>query len=75
MFGHLLAAVQVPQLGPGRPRTRMEAVIADKAYSSHGHRAVLRHGGVTAVTPELADQAAQRRRRGSRGGRTRASDP
>ncbi len=71
------AANQVPppSLGPGRPHTRTQAVIADKAHSSHGHRAVLRQEGVTAVTPELVDQAPQRRRHGSCGGRTRASDP
>jgi hypothetical protein len=70
------AANQVPppSLGPGRPHTRTQAVIADKAHSSHGHRAVLRREGVTAVTLELVDQATQRGRRGSRGGRTRASD-
>jgi transposase len=44
-------------------------VRADKAYSSRGHRARLRARGITAVIPEPADQAAHRRKRGSRGGR------
>jgi hypothetical protein len=70
-----LPANQVPPLGPGRPHTRTQAVIADKAHSPHGHRNVPRQEGVTAVTPELVDQVTQRGRRGSRGGRTRASDP
>ncbi len=69
MLGPLLAAIRVPRLGPGRPRTRPAAVIADKAYSARGHRADLRRRGITAVIPEPADQAGHRRRRGSAGGR------
>jgi transposase len=69
MLGPLLAAIRVPRRGPGRPRTRPAAVIADKAYSARGHRAELRRRGITAVIPEPADQAAHRRNRGSRGGR------
>ena len=69
MFAPLLAAIRVPRIGPGRPRTRPEAVLADKAYSARAHRAALRERGITAVIPEPADQAAHRRRRGSRGGR------
>ncbi len=30
----LLNAIRVARLGPGRPRTRRDAVLADKAYSS-----------------------------------------
>ena len=41
----------------------------DKAYSSRGHRMLLRSRGITAVIPEPADQAGHRKRRGSRGGR------
>jgi transposase len=69
MLGPLLAAIRVPRLGPGRPRTRPAAVIADKAYSARGHRADLRRRGITAVIPEPADQAGHRRRRGAAGGR------
>jgi len=65
----LLAALQVPRLGPGRPRSRPTALRADKAYSSRGHRARLRARGITAVIPEPADQADHRKKRGSRGGR------
>jgi transposase len=65
----LLAALQVPRLGPGRPRSRPTALRADKAYSSRGHRARLRARGITAVIPEPADQAEHRKKRGSRGGR------
>ncbi len=53
----------------GRPRTRPDAVRADKAYSSHAIRAHLRAQGIKAVIPEPDDQKANRRRRGSAGGR------
>ncbi len=69
MFGPLLAAIRVPRLGPGRPRTRPVAVLADKAHSARGHRAELRRRDITAVIPEPSDQAGHRRRRGSAGGR------
>ena len=69
MLAPLLAAIRVPRPGPGRPRTRPEAVLADKAYSARGHRADLRRRKITAVIPEPADQAGHRRKRGSRGGR------
>jgi len=56
--------------GPvGRPRTRPEAVAADKAYSARSTRAYLRKRGIRAVIPEKDDQAANRRKKGRRGGR------
>ena len=69
MFPHLLDALAVPRLGPGRPRTRPDRVLGDKAYSSRANRALLRERKITAVIPEPADQQANRRRRGQRGGR------
>lgn len=75
MFSHLLAAVRVPREGAGRPRTTPEAVIADKAYSSRAHRALLRSRGITAVIAEPRDQQANRKRRGSRGGRPPLTNP
>ena len=69
MFTHVLAAISVPRLGPGRARTRPEAVLADKAYSSKANRAHLRSRGIRAVIAEPKDQKANRKRRGSRGGR------
>ena len=60
--------------GPvGRPRTRPGAV-ADKAYSSRANRGYLRKQKVKAVIPEKADQAANRTRRGSAGGRAVTCD-
>ena len=48
-----------------RPR-RPGAVSVSMTF---GHRALLRSRGIRAVIPEPADQAANRRRRGSAGGR------
>ncbi len=53
----------------GRPRTRPDAVAGDKACSSRGNRAYLRRRQVKAVIPEKEDQAANRKKKGSRGGR------
>ena len=69
MLAPLLTHLSVARLGPGRPRTRPEAVIGDKAYSSRAIRAQLRARRVTAVIPQPADQIAHRKRRGSAGGR------
>jgi transposase len=44
-------------------------LLADKAYSSRAHRALLRERGIKAVIPERADQRNHRLRRGSAGGR------
>ncbi|KNE84119.1 transposase [Streptomyces fradiae] len=61
--------------GPlGRPRTRPGAVAGDKAYSSHGNRAHLRKRRIKAVIPEKKDQAANRKKKGSRGGRPVSHD-
>lgn len=71
----LLDAIRVPRLGPGRPRTRPHAVLADKAYSSRAIRAELRRRGITSVIPEPRDQQGHRKRRGSHGGRPVTYDP
>ena len=65
----LLAELRVARRGPGRPRTRPDALRADKAYSSRGHRTLLRSRGIVAVIPEPGDQIGHRKRCGSRGGR------
>jgi transposase len=64
----LLAALRVGR-DRGRPRTRPDRVLADKAYSSRAIRTHLRARGITSVIPEPADQKAHRKRRGSAGGR------
>jgi transposase len=65
----LLAELRVARPGPGGPRTTPQRLRGDKAYSSRGHRALLRSRGIVAVIPEPADQAGHRKNRGSRGGR------
>jgi transposase len=74
MLEHVLADIRVPRPGGGRPRTRPDAVLADKAYSSGVIRRRLRGRGITAVIPEKSDQIRARKRRGRRGGRPPALD-
>jgi transposase len=69
MLEQVLAVIHVPRHGRGRPRTRPDAVIADKAYSSGTIRRQLRSRSIAAVIPEKSDTIAARKRRGSRGGR------
>lgn len=69
MFPYLLAALSVPRTGRGRARTRPDRALADKAYSSKANRELLRARGIQAVIPERSDQEANRKRRGSKGGR------
>ena len=49
-------------------------MATDKAYSSRGNRAYLRRRGIKAVIPEKADQAENRKKRGSAGGRPVSHD-
>ncbi|MEU6133293.1 IS5 family transposase [Saccharopolyspora sp. NPDC047091] len=58
----------------GRPRTRPERVLADKAYSSRANRSYLRQRKIMATIPIPKDQAAHRRARGPAGGRPPAFD-
>jgi transposase len=74
MLAEVLADIHVPRLGPGRPRTRPDAVLADKAYSTGVIRDQLRRRGITAVIPLKSDHLAARKRRGSAGGRPPAFD-
>jgi transposase len=68
-FQAVLDGIRVPRLGPGRPRTRPDRVLADKAYSSKANRALLRRRGIKATIPIKDDQAANRRKKGPKGGR------
>jgi transposase len=69
MLATVLDDIVVPRLGPGRARTRPEAVIADRAYTSGVTRRMLRERKITAVIPQKRDEIAARQRRGSAGGR------
>lgn len=69
-----MAGIRVPRIGPGRPRTRPDAVLADRAYSSRAIRNHLRQRGIRAVIPQPSDQIGHRPRRGRAGGRPPAFD-
>jgi transposase len=73
-FAAVLGGIRVPRVAAGRPRTRPDRVLADKAYSSKANRALLRRRGIRATIPEKDDQAAHRRAKGQRGGRPPAFD-
>jgi transposase len=68
-FVPVIEAIRVPRPGGGRPRTRPDRVLADKAYSSKANRAYLRHRGIKATIDQPRDQAAHRKAKGSSGGR------
>ena len=70
----VLEAISVKRPARGRPRTRPDRVLADRAYSSRANRDWLRAHHIRATIPVKADQAAHRRARGSRGGRPPAFD-
>lgn len=57
MLAEMRAQIQVPRLGPGRPRTRPDAVITDRAYASRVTRSELPRRKVTAVHPRQARPA------------------
>ncbi|GAA2861295.1 hypothetical protein GCM10010472_18260 [Pseudonocardia halophobica] len=68
-FAPLLADLRVARPGRGRPRTRPDHLLADRGYSSRANRELLRRRGIAHTIPEPRDQQANRRRRGSAGGR------
>jgi len=70
MFKPLMESLSVARTGPGRPRTRPDQVLGDKAYSSRANRELLRSRGIGAVISEPSDQKANRKRRGQAGGRS-----
>jgi transposase len=74
MLRTLLEDLSVARPGRGRPRTRPDAVLGDKAYSSRANRELLRTKRVTTVIPQPVDQIAHRQRRGSAGGRPPSFD-
>jgi transposase len=71
----VLTTINVRDGRPGRPRTRPERVLADKAYTSAANRRYLTGRGIKVTIPERHDQKAGRARRGSAGGRPRTFDP
>jgi transposase len=73
-FQAVLERISVPRIGRGRPRTRPDRVLGDKAYGSRANRAYLRRRGIRCTIPEKADQIRHRKNRGRRGGRPPAFD-
>jgi len=73
-FQAVLEGIRVRRPGSGRPRTRPDRVLGDKAYSSRANRAYLRRRAIRCTIPEPADQARHRKNRGSAGGRPPAFD-
>jgi transposase len=74
-FQAVLEGIRVPRTGPGRPRTRPDRVLGDKAYGSRANRACLRRRGIACTIPEKKDQVRNRKNRGRAGGRPPAFDP
>jgi transposase len=70
----LLEDIRVRRPGAGRPRSRPEAVLADKAYSHPSTRTALRRRRIRFTSPERTDQKARRTAKGSAGGRPPAFD-
>jgi hypothetical protein len=72
-FIPVLEGIRVPRLSDGRPRTRPDRVLADKAYTSHANRDYLRRRGIKATIPIKADQPRIAARRDRRADDPRAS--
>jgi transposase len=70
-----MAGIRIRRRGLGRPRTRPDRVLGDKAYSNKAIRSHLRHRGIKTTIPERADQQANRARLGNKGGRPPKFDP
>ena len=74
-FEPVMAGIRIRRRGRGRPRTRPDRVLADKAYSNRPIRTHLRRRRIKTTIPERVDQQAHRARRGNQGGRPPQFDP
>ncbi len=74
-FEPVLSKITVARPQGGRPRTRPDRVLADKAYSSRAIRQHLADRGIKAAIPIKEDQKLARLRKGSAGGRPPSFDP
>lgn len=68
-FELTLSQVALRRHGRGRPRTRPDAVLSDKAYSSKAIRHHLSRRKIKAVIPIKDDQREARINKGAKGGR------
>src|SRR5699024_10202143 len=66
--------IRVARRRGGRPRTRPDRVLGDKAYSSRSNRDYLARRGIKSTIATPRDQRAHRAARGSCGGRPHAFD-
>jgi transposase len=73
-FEPLMRRLKVARTGPGRPRTRPDRLLGDKAYSNRKIRAHLHRRGIKATIPEKTDQRKARVAKGSAGGRPPSFD-
>jgi transposase len=73
-FDAVMADLRIDRVGVGRPRTRPDRLLADKAYSSRAIRSDLARRGIVATIPQPSDQRWHRLTRGSLGGRPPAFD-
>jgi len=73
-FTALMADIRITRRRGGRPRTRPDRVLADKAYSSAKLRKSLRARGIKATIPQPVNQVNARIAKGSAGGRPPAFD-
>jgi transposase len=71
----VLDGIGVTRPNGGRPRTRPDRVLADKAYSSRATRSYLARRGIPATIPVPADQAANRTAAAPAAGGHRRSTP
>jgi transposase len=74
-FQVILGRIRVARPGHGRPRTRPDRVLADKADGSRANRAYLRRRGIRCTIPEKTDQIRHRKAKGQIGGRPPTFDP
>ncbi|WP_369252056.1 IS5 family transposase [Streptomyces sp. R41] len=70
----VMERVRVARRDGGRPRTRPGHLGGDKAYSSRRNRRYLRRRQIKHTIPEPKNQRANRRHKGSRGGRPAGFD-
>jgi transposase len=55
-----MAAGSVKRSGPGRPRRRPQALLADRGYTGGPVREHLRRHGITAIIPQLSTETRPR---------------
>jgi transposase len=73
-FGPVMDNIWIRRGGTGRPRTRPDRILADKAYCARSVRAECRRRGIKTTIPDKDNVIADRQAKGSRGGRPPAFD-